>query len=1066
MSTRTLFEINQAARRRILAGVLFGVCALPALAAPVALRVNRLVDPLGVDDATPSLSWQSNATAKNWVQAAYRLEVATTPELLRRGKADVWDSGRVASAESVGIAYTGKAMEARRRYFWRVRTWSSGGAEETSAENAWWETGLLQKDGWSAQWVGADRSAERALLGRVQWIWLPGADARHVPGEQAAELRYTLHLDAMPEAVTLHVLTGGNFTAEVNGKETGHKVEWGAFDREDIRGALHLGENEIVIRTTARGAKAPKTTADAVAAVLRVRGADGQTRDLVSDASWEARAGATAAWKPALVVGPLASLRVSVGSDRQVMEPVPDRLTTDVALLRKQFAVTGKVQSARLYVTAMGAYRASINGQRVGATELAPGFTDFRKRVQYQVYDVTGLLHRGDNVVGAMLGGGWHGSPLLWSGVREFRGPDLLRAQLVVTYADGKQTVVGTDRTWQGAQGPTTSSEIYGGERYDARMEVPGWDTASFKAGGAWLPVVEGTVAPAVQVTAQQDLPMHVAQTIKPLSSVALTVPSVAPGTLLLDMGQNMVGNVRLRVQGARGTVVRLQFAERLKPDGSVYTENLRDAEAMDEYTLRGGGPEVWQPAFTFHGFRYLQISGLPVGAVAPTVMGEVINSLPDQPAMRFTSSSALLNRMFELGLWGQRGNYISVPTDCPQRDERMGWMGDAGVFWRTGSYNFNVDAFSHKFMDDVSDAQTAEGVFPNIAPNLLLVGPEAVGAPGWGDAGVLVPYATWMQYGDRKLIDEHWAAMQHWMQWIESKNPEWLRKNDLGPNYADWLAPDPKTPGDLVATAYWAVLARQMEAMARATGRETEAAHYAAAYDHIRAAYTSAYLHADGTVSGGTQTAYLLTLYAGMAQPEQRKGLTDRLVADIEAHGNHLTTGFLGTPFLLFVLDGEGRTDVAYKLLLNDTYPSWGYMVKKGATTWWERWNGDTGDPGMNSYNHYAFGSVMAWVYRRVAGIDTDAGGAGFHHLTIAPQVDPSLTHAHAEYDSAYGTVTTDWTYAAAGALQLTVSVPANTTATVTLPAHGKSQVFRDGAVQEGLTAAIGSGTTRFEVR
>lgn len=1058
-------EAFQRWTRQWLAMFAGGILSLSAAASPTHLQVNRSVDPLGVDDPEPSLSWQSDSTARNWQQSAYRIQVASSLKQLRTGHADVWDSGRVASAESVGIRYAGKPLVGQKQYFWQVRTWSATGSEESS-QPAHWETGLMGEQAWTAKWIGADHAAERALLARVKWLWLPGADALHVPGRQAAEFRYRLHVDQVPQAAVLHVLTGGTFLVDVNGQVTGHKQEWGAFDREDIGAALHEGDNEVVIHTTARGADAGKTTADAVAAVLELRGQDGRETQVVSDAQWQARRSGGDRWQVAEAVGGLSDLRVNVGSDRREMEAAPDRLTTGVALLRKPFALVAPVRSARLYVTAMGAYRASLNGRRVGSTELAPGFTDFRKRVLYQTYDVTALVHPGKNVMGAMLAGGWHSSPLLWSGVREFDGPDALRAQLVVTYTNGRKTVLATDDTWHGEDSATGSAEIYGGESYDARLAVPGWDLPAFAEERSWLPVVQVPVAGTVHVTAQPDLPMHVSQEVQPLQTTPLSGPGAEAGTFLVDMGQNMVGNVRLHVQGKRGTVVRLQFAERLKADGSVYTENLRNADATDEFTLAGGGPEEWQPAFTFHGFRYVQISGLPVGSAAPRIVGEVINSLPDKPSMRFTSSSETLNSMFELGLWGQRGNYVSVPTDCPQRDERMGWMGDAGVFWRTGSYNFNVDSFSHKFMDDVDDAQTPEGIYPNIAPNLLLVGTEATGAPGWGDAGVLVPYATWMQYGDRRIIDQHWEDMQRWMQWIAKHNPDGLRVNDLGPNYADWLAPDPKTPSDLVATAYWALLAQQMEAMARATGRNAEAQEYRATYGKIRLAFAKAYLHADGTVKGGTQTAYLLALYTGMAEASEQRGLTDKLVADIEAHGNHLTTGFLGTPFLLFVLDQQGRTDVAYRLLLNDTYPSWGYMVKKGATTWWERWNGDTGDPGMNSYNHYAFGSVMAWVYRRVAGIDTDASGAGFQHLTIAPQLDKALTHAHAEYDSAYGTVTTDWAYTSDNEVRLRVSLPANTTAAVTLPDFGSHTMTQDGAPMTTRTVSVGSGVSVFQLR
>ena len=1018
--------------------LMFG--AIRLLALPVGLRVDSRTNPLGIDAPTPTLSWRSDDTARNWVQAAYRIEVASNPVLLRADKPDVWDSGRVASNESVVIPYGGPAMQATRRYFWRVRTWDKTGKEELSTEAAWWEMGLIAGDSWKAKWIGHTDPAEDEALRQVRWLWLPGADARNVPSRQPADFRYVLHLDAMPAAAVLHCLSGGDFATEVNGRPTGSKQDWSAFDREDIREVLHAGpgargDNEIVVRTVARGLDAHETGTNAFSAVLDLRDKAGHTRQILTDGSWTVRSAVDAPWQPASVVGPLSVLKVNVGSDRRQPIPAPDRISTEVSLLRTTFPLLKGVRSARLYITAMGSYRAFLNGKRVGEDELTPGFTDFRKRVLYQTYDVGNLLQPGANAFAVELGGGWHGSPLLWDGIREFPGPDLLRAQLLITLNDGTEKVVATDPHWIGRRGATDSASIYGGESYDARVGEGGWNTMRFKPGPEWVPVTEGSAPETVQVSAQPDRSPHVSQTLKPVSMKAITAPGVPPGTKLFDMGQNMVGVVRLQVRGERGTMIRLRFAERLKPDGSVYTENLRNADATDEYTLRGGGVEDWTPRFTFHGFRYVQVEGLAPGAGEDTILGEVENSLPDGPSMRFTSSSALLNSMFELGLWGQRGNFVSIPTDCPQRDERMGWMGDAGVFWRTGSYNFDIDSFTHKFMDDVTDAQNAKGIFANVSPNLLLAGSEVVGAPGWGDAGVLVPYATWMQYGDRTVIDRNWDAMERWMNFIEQTNPQYLRENDLGPNYADWLAPDPNTPKDLVATAYWALVAQQMQTMAAATGRDQAAKHYQQLYTSIRQAYREAFVHQDGSVQGNTQAAYVLTLYTGMAAKTEEAALTRALVADIEKHNNHLTTGFLGTPFLLFVLDSEGRSDVAFRLLLNETYPSWGYMVEKGATTWWERWNGDTGDPAMNSYNHYAFGSVMAWVYRRVSGIDTDASGPGFHHLIIAPHTDPSLTHARSEYRSAYGTVITDWTRSTEGALQLSVFLPANTSATVDLP-------------------------------
>jgi alpha-L-rhamnosidase len=426
---------------------------------------------------------------------------------------------------------------------------------------------------------------------------------------------------------------------------------------------------------------------------------------------------------------------------------------------------------------------------------------------------------------------------------------------------------------------------------------------------------------------------------------------------------------------------------------------------------------------------------------------------------------------MWRIGIWGQRGNFLSIPTDCPQRDERLGWMGDAAIFWRTGSYNFDIAAFSNKWMQDVADAQTPQGAFTNVSPDLLR--PDtSEGAPGWGDAGIIVPWTTWLQYGDSQIIKRHWGAMQRWMDFIQRANPDFLRKKGVGPNFADWLAPDNRTQSDLIATAYWGLIANMMSQMAHATGKEEDATHYAELTDNIRSAFRKTYIKENGEVGAGTQTSYVLALYTKMAPPSLVPALVDHLVKDIESRNWSLSTGFLGTPFLLSALSDNGRTDVAYRLLLNETYPSWGYMLSKGATTWWERWDGDKGDPSMNSYNHYAFGSVMAWVYRYVAGIDAIPDAPGFREIVIHPRLDSRITSARGEYDSVYGKIVSDWNGIPSGPFHLKVTIPPNTSANVFLPATAGALVTESGksvaarAESGSYIVQIGSGSYEFEVK
>lgn len=1021
---------------RKLATLLIYCTVATSYAAPVHLRTNALESPLGIDTPHPTFSWRSDATRVNWMQSAYEILVATDPATLKHGKPDTWDSGRIPSSESVNITYAGPALKAQQRYLWTVRTWDDQGNETNSAPG-WFETGLT---GWQAQWITRKDPASEAELSAIRWLWIPGADAMHVVKGSSAHFRYILHLDAAPSAASLHIDARGKFVAHVNGSETGHHNDWSAFDREEFTSLLHPGDNEIEIdaeSTAKTGSPA------ALAASIHLTDGSGNEHRIVSDKSWQARATDTAAWEPAAEVGPI-SMPLGIGTDRSTPLAGPDRISTDASLFRRDFSVLSAIRSARLSISALGAYEAFLNGKAVAPDGLlAPGWTDFHKRVLYQTYDVTSLLNSGSNTIGVQLGGGWYSSPMTWSGFRYTPGPNLLRAQLDLTFADGTHQMIGSDPSWLTAAAPVTFSEIYGGESYDARLVQRGWNAPNFPASN-WTAAIAGMPPDThIALTAQPDLPIHT--TIMLPAKTMITVGS----STIYDMQQNMVGTVRIHVHGPRGSVVKLRFAERLNPDGSIYTENLRNADATDTYALSGSGDEIWEPAFTFHGFRYVEFTTLGAPLAAPntlaTVEGIVYNSLPATPSVRLTSSSDTLNQMNELGAWGQRGNFVSIPTDCPQRDERLGWMGDAGVFWRTGTYNFDIDAFTHKFMLDVTDAQTSAGAFTDVSPNVL---GQQEGAPGWGDAGVFIPYAAWLQYGDATIVEQSWPAMERWMTFILETNPDYLRRRSVGSNYADWLAPDQNTPKDLIATAYWALIAREMVEMAKALHRTADAEKYQSQYDHIATAYRAAYVKEDGSVAGGTQTGYLATIATGIVLESQRAAMVDKAVKDIETHGNHLTTGFLGTPFLLSVLDENDRSDVAFKLLLSDTYPSWGYMVKKGATTWWERWNGDTGDPSMNSYNHYAFGSVMAWVYRRAAGIDTDSSGVGYHHMTIHPHFDAALPKLHVEYDSAYGTVVSDWKQADR---KFTVTIPANTTATIILP--------------KGKTEKIGSGPHTYTV-
>jgi alpha-L-rhamnosidase len=1035
--------------------------AMAAYAAPVHLRCEWVQNPLGIDVVKPHLSWQNDSSERNWRQSAYQIAVSKVPDPMHSPSL-VWDSGKVNSRESVSIEYGGPPLEPRTRYYWTVRVWDANGKSSQATEDAWWETGLLNET-WKAKWIAWKNPDQEADLEGVRWMWLAGQDALLTPLKTTAQFRYEFSLGEKPMEAALFLLVRGSYSASVNGVSVGAKRDWNEFDRVDMAQQLTAGRNSIEITVNAPQPQddqkiLPKTVKAALCGVLKIRGSDGKITRFPINEGWPARLANSDRWQAPQATGDL--------SDWRFGDILPGSLPQPAAMLRKRFAVSKPVKSARLYTTALGSYRMFLNSERVGHDVLTPDFTDYSVRALYQTYDVTKQIATGNNAIAAVLGDGWFGSGMTWSGKRFsfLPEPTRLLAQLEIEYADGTRDTIFSDDSWTGSESAIRRSEIYAGEFYDARFEQAGWTSANFDD-SRWSPAIEAP-NPFITVVGQVSSPVHVTDNITPVKVTAL--PNQ---TYVFDMGQNMVGWAKVKATGPAGTQIQMRFAEILNPDGSIYRDNLRDADATDTFTLAGKGEEVFAPHFTFHGFRYVEVTGYPGTPTTKDLTGEVVNSLTGEPTGTLNTSSDLVNRMWKTGLWGQRGNFLSIPTDCPQRDERMGWMGDAGVFWRTGAFNFDIHAFSHKFLTDITDAQTRQGAFTNISPDLLR--PDgSEGAPGWGDAGVILPWTVWLQYGDKSAITDNWSAMERWMDYIARANPDFLRKNGVGPNYADWLAPDDTTPKDLLATSYWALIASMMVDMAHATGNNAAVERYKALIANIRTAYRAAYIKDNGQILGGTQTAYVVTLYTRLAPPALEAAMVKNLVAGIEARDWHLSTGFLGTPFLLFTLANHGRADVAYRLLLNETYPSWGYMLSKGATTWWERWNGDTGDPGMNSYNHYAFGSVMAWVYRSVAGIDTNPEGAGYRQIVVHPVLDPQMRHAHGEYESAYGRIISDWQSNPGVSFSLNLTIPANSGAKVYLPVIAHAGPKQDDKPIEARQEAgsyvveLGSGTYHLEVK
>lgn len=849
----------------------------------VDLRCQTLINPFGMNDPKPHLSWRIEAKEKNVHQNAYQVIAARSREDLLSGKKPVWDSGKVDSKQSIWVVYGGPPTASRERIWWRVKVWS-GAKESNWSAPAFWEASLGPKD-WAAKWIGGN-------------------------------------------------LAGG-----------------------------------------------PRSYA-----------------------------------------------------------PLP--------YIRRSFEVKGKVAQARLYVTSLGLYEAYLNGKRVGDLELAPGWTNYAKRLRYQTFDVTGQVKTGQNAIGAVLGDGWYCGNLGWRGRQLYGDRPKLLAQLEVTVEDGTTQTVSTDSSWQFAYGPLLEADLLMGESFDAGKNLKGWANANFKPKG-W----QGAQVFDEKVNLEPEMnhPMRVTQQIKPVKITE--IPAWPASRWIFDLGQNIVGRARLKVRGVPGHTVTLRFGEVLDKNGQLYTDNLRSAKQTDHYTIGGKETETWEPKFTFHGFRYVEVSGLVEPPTKETITGVVIHSDLDLTGT-FECSDKTISQLQKNIDWGWRGNSLDVPTDCPQRDERLGWTGDAQVFAPTACFNRDAAAFFEKFVQDLEDSQYPNGSIPAVAPDIKVVGPE--GGPAWADAFLMVPWTVYEWYGDRRIIDRHFPAFEKFFAFLDSTSKDNLRcyegyKGFMG--FGDWLSIDAPTSHELIGTAFFAHAADLMARMSELRGDTANSAKYRKRFEEIRQSFQNRYITKDGLITSGSQTSYLLALRFGLMPENLRETAIQAIATDISKRKGHLSTGFVGASYLNPELTKAGRVDLAYELLNQKSWPSWLYSVTKGATTIWERWDGWTEekgfqDPGMNSFNHYAYGAIGMWMYATILGIE--AIEPGFQKFRLAAKPGGGLTWAKGHFDTAYGRIESSWKLSKDGAFAWDVLIPPNTTAEVVVPG--------------GKTQTLGSGRYRFE--
>jgi len=948
---------------------------------PMHLRCEYHVDPLGIDVLQPRLGWKLESDMRNQKQSAYRIIVASSPEILEKNQGDLWDTGKVRSDESIQIDYRGKSLPSRQGCYWKVMTWDREDQPSSWSTPALWSMGLLEPKDWTAQWIGYDQVPDKLIVENSKVVILKAL--------------YGLYGNRKRQIDVSDVLRGEPSSS--------------------LKG--FLVDNDLAGKDPAVGAPKTLELEYTMDGVLRKR--------IVKEGS---------------------SFNFHNTNRKNLLK----RSYLPSPYLRKEFRVKSPVKRAILFASAEGVYEMHLNGRRIGDEFYQPGWTDYRKRIYYRAYDVTDLLQDGKNAIGGILGDGWFRGNISVLGQNQYGKTLRLLSQLHIDYEDGSSDAVVSDASWRASFGPILKSDMQAGETYDARLEMPGWSLPDYDD-STWASVSTGTgLEPLLQA-----YPGDPVRRTEEREVVEVTEPF--KGIHVFDMGQNFSGWVRLKVNGVAGDQVIMRFGEMLNPDGTVFTDNLRSARATNTYIMKGEGEETWEPHFTFHGYRYVEVTGFKETPAPDMLTGIVVHT--DAPmTSSFECSDPMLNQLHRNILWGQRSNYLEVPTDCPQRDERLGWTGDTQIYIRTGTYHQDVAAFFTKWTVDLMDTANAQGVFGRQAPVF-----HGYGSSGWSDAGIICPWTTYRVYGDTKMIEEHYGAMARYLKACGQNGLD-----GLGNGHGDWLAVGSKTPKELISVAYYGYVTKLMAEMAEVIGKDLDAEKYRALFDRISKHFQERFVKEDGKIQGHTQTGYCMALHFDLLTDKQRTQAADHLVERIQAKDYHLSVGFLGVPILLPTLTEIGRSDLAYRLLQNKTYPSWGYSVEQGATTIWERWNSYTHEGGisessMNSFNHYAYGACSEWMFYSMLGIDLQS--PGYKAIQMKPEVGHGITWAKGHYDSIQGRISSDWKIAGE-TFHWKISVPANTMAEVYFPAGSNSEITEGGRVVPHSKFTLKDGRMVLNVR
>ncbi len=1009
---------------------------------PENLFVEYRKNPKGIGRVAPRFSWQLNDSVRGAKQTAYQILVADSKKAIKNCEGNVWNSQKMNSNQSVHVAYRGNELEPGKTYFWKVRTWDADGKPSSYSKAATFGTALESPKGWKANWITSKaqkKSDKKDIeLERGNWIWFPSEKRLNSPVFFRKEIDF--NVEKQIEKVIINASADNMFTLYFNGEKVGEGNDWQRLHSFNVTESVKENKNLIA-------AKAVHTQPEHCGFIcdITIFFEDGSYKQYFSDNTWKTMNYKKTGWeKPGFNEAGMQQAEIVAEYGDGYWADVFKTLLSDPPasfLLRNEFIITKNIRSAKVYVSGLGSYVLRCNGQKVGNDLLTPGWTDYHTKVQYQIYDITPLLKIGKNAFGAILGNVWWSSGLGWSGGKTYsNGPLRFILQAHINYDDGTTDTLTTNREWKTGESPVVENRLYDGEKYDARLEQEGWDQPDFSDKN-WEPAVYVNTDE-IKLVSQQCETIRIRETLK-----ARSIDKPADGIYVFDYGQNMAGRTRLKVNGPAGTKITLKFAELLHHDGTVALENLRSAKATDTYTLKGDSTEEWAPAFTYHGFRYVEVHGLPHEPDSSTLIAEFFNTAVAETGS-FDCSNKVMDSFQKNIKWGALSNFMSVPTDCPQRDERLGWMGDAQIFTPTACYNFQMAGFLTKWQRDILDCQHPTGYVYDVNPQIVVTGPAK---PGWGDAVVIVPWVVYQFYGDTAILKESYDGMKAWVEYMNSKSKDYIYEwgDEEWGGYGDWVAVE-KTPSKPIGCAYFYYSSKLLGKIAEILGKNADATQYSELADHIADAYQKKYFDTDSmNYEGSTQTANLLPLAFGITPDSLKNVVVNNIVEDVKEHDNHLTTGFLGTAYLLPILSQYGFHDLAYEVATQTTYPSWGYMLENGATTIWELWNSDKEPPEkMNSRNHFAYGSVGEWYYGYIAGIMPDVAHPGFKKSIIAPRPVSDLQTAKAKLNTCYGMLSCKWENNENG-LIMNVIIPANTSAKIIFPMVNNARTITESSTE-----------------